>query len=132
MERYCLTIAGVCSLYLIQFLWCFCLKVRVPEDTAPWKDILQINAEDADNNSNLLYSVHSSLHPESTRLFHLDPKSAVLVMTEQLDYEKISTHTLIIMVTTTQKNSSVQCFKRWCGYTGLGDFGSSMANKIKG
>lgn len=73
-------------------------EVRVPEDTAPWKDILQINAEDADNNSNLLYSVHSSLHPESTRLFHLDPKSAVLVMTEQLDYEKISTHTLIIMV----------------------------------
>ncbi|KAM9376180.1 LOW QUALITY PROTEIN: protocadherin Fat 2 [Pholidichthys leucotaenia] len=73
-------------------------KVRVPEDTAPWKDILQLSAQDADANSKLVYSIHSSLHPESTKLFHLDPKSGVLVMTEELDYEKISVHTLIIVV----------------------------------
>uniref|UniRef100_A0A667YH43 FAT atypical cadherin 2 n=1 Tax=Myripristis murdjan TaxID=586833 RepID=A0A667YH43_9TELE len=73
-------------------------EVRVPEDTSPWKDILQISAQDADTNSKLVYSIHSSLHPESTKLFHLDPKSGVLVMTEELDYEKISVHTLIIMV----------------------------------
>ncbi|KAM3866939.1 protocadherin Fat 2 [Diretmus argenteus] len=73
-------------------------EVRVPEDTAPWKDVLQINAQDADTNSKLVYSIHSSLHPDSSRFFHLDPKSGVLVMTEKLDYEKISVHTLIIMV----------------------------------
>ncbi|XP_074530998.1 protocadherin Fat 2 isoform X2 [Halichoeres trimaculatus] len=73
-------------------------EVRVPEDTAPWKDILQISAEDADTNSKLVYSIHSSLYPDSTKLFHLDPKSGVLVMTEELDYEKISVHTLIVMV----------------------------------
>uniref|UniRef100_A0A3Q3F9R6 FAT atypical cadherin 2 n=1 Tax=Labrus bergylta TaxID=56723 RepID=A0A3Q3F9R6_9LABR len=71
---------------------------EVPEDTSPWKDILQISAVDADTNSKLVYSIHSSLHPDSTKLFHLDPKSGVLVMTEELDYEKISVHTLIIMV----------------------------------
>uniref|UniRef100_A0A4W6G704 FAT atypical cadherin 2 n=1 Tax=Lates calcarifer TaxID=8187 RepID=A0A4W6G704_LATCA len=73
-------------------------QVRVPEDTSPWKDILQISAQDADTNSKLVYSIHSSLHPDSTGFFHLDPKSGVLVMTEELDYEKISVHTLIVMV----------------------------------
>uniref|UniRef100_A0A3P8RV15 FAT atypical cadherin 2 n=1 Tax=Amphiprion percula TaxID=161767 RepID=A0A3P8RV15_AMPPE len=73
-------------------------EVRVPEDTSPWKDILQISAQDGDTNSKLLYSIHSSLHPDSTKFFHLDPKSGVLVMTEELDYEMTSVHTLIIMV----------------------------------
>ncbi|XP_028272859.1 protocadherin Fat 2 [Parambassis ranga] len=73
-------------------------EVRVPEDTSPWKDILQISAQDADANSKLVFSIHSSLHPDSTKFFHLDPKSGVLVMTEELDYEMISVHTLIIMV----------------------------------
>ncbi|XP_037636152.1 protocadherin Fat 2 [Sebastes umbrosus] len=73
-------------------------EVRVPEDTSPWKDILQISARDADTNSKLVYSIHSSLHPDSTKFFHLDPKSGVMVMTEELDYETISVHTLIVMV----------------------------------
>ncbi|XP_075961283.1 protocadherin Fat 2 [Anarhichas minor] len=73
-------------------------QVRVPEDTSPWKDILQISAQDDDINSKLVYSIHSSLHPDSTKFFHLDPKSGVLVMTEELDYETISVHTLIVMV----------------------------------
>lgn len=73
-------------------------KVRVPEDTSLWKDILQISAQDADTNSKLVYSVHSSLHPDSTKFFHLDPKSGVLVLTEELDYERIAVHTLIVMV----------------------------------
>ncbi len=83
------------------FLLCSSVfKVRVPEDTSPWKDILQISAQDADTNSKLVYSIHSSLHPDSTKFFHLDPKSGVLVMTEELDYEMISVHTLIVMVMT--------------------------------
>ncbi|XP_041845892.1 protocadherin Fat 2 [Melanotaenia boesemani] len=73
-------------------------EVRVPEDTSLWKDILQISAQDTDTNSKLVFSIHSSLHPDSTKFFHLDPKSGVLVLTEELDYEKISVHTLIIMV----------------------------------
>uniref|UniRef100_A0A1A8UWT2 FAT tumor suppressor homolog 2 n=1 Tax=Nothobranchius furzeri TaxID=105023 RepID=A0A1A8UWT2_NOTFU len=73
-------------------------EVRVPEDTSPWKDILQISAQDADSNSKLVFSIHSSLPPDSTKLFHLDPKSGVLVIKEELDFEMISVHTLIIMV----------------------------------
>lgn len=73
-------------------------EVRVPEDTAPWKDLVQIRAQDLDRNSNLLFSVHSSLPRDSSRMFHLDPKSGVLVLTESLDYETISTHTFIVMV----------------------------------
>ncbi|XP_051506561.1 protocadherin Fat 2-like [Myxocyprinus asiaticus] len=73
-------------------------EVRVPEDTAPWKEILYISAEDADANSGLFYSIYSSLHPDSLKYFHLDQRSGALVMKEQLDYESISTHTLIVMV----------------------------------
>uniref|UniRef100_A0A3Q3VQC2 Uncharacterized protein n=1 Tax=Mola mola TaxID=94237 RepID=A0A3Q3VQC2_MOLML len=73
-------------------------EVMVPEDTSPWKDILQISAQDNDTHSKLVYSIHSSLHPDSMKFFHLDPKSAVLVLTEQLDFEMIAVHTLIVMV----------------------------------
>ncbi|XP_062856682.1 protocadherin Fat 2 [Trichomycterus rosablanca] len=73
-------------------------EVRVPEDTATWKEILQFSARDADTNSRIIYSIHSSLNPESLKYFHLDPKSGVLVLTEQLDYEAISTHSLTVMV----------------------------------
>lgn len=73
-------------------------QVRVPEDTAPWKDILQLSAQDVDANSNLLYSIHNRREQDSTRLFHLDPKSGVLVLKEELDYETAAVHTLIVMV----------------------------------
>ncbi|XP_061832499.1 protocadherin Fat 2 [Nerophis lumbriciformis] len=73
-------------------------EARVPEDTSPWKDILQLGARDADANSKLVFSIHSSLHPASTALFHLDPKSAVLVTPQELDYEAIPVHTLVVMV----------------------------------
>ncbi|KAJ8338471.1 hypothetical protein SKAU_G00374370 [Synaphobranchus kaupii] len=73
-------------------------EVRVPEDTAPWKEILQISAEDKDINSRLLYTIHSSIHPESTSHFQLDPNSGVLVMKEKLDFETLPVHTLVLMV----------------------------------
>uniref|UniRef100_A0A8C7H808 FAT atypical cadherin 2 n=1 Tax=Oncorhynchus kisutch TaxID=8019 RepID=A0A8C7H808_ONCKI len=73
-------------------------EVSVPEDTSPWKDILHISAQDQDSNSKLIYSLHGSVHPDSLKIFHLDHKSGVLVMTEQLDREKLSVHTLIVMV----------------------------------
>lgn len=74
------------------------LQVRVPEDTAPWKDILQVSARDADANSKLVYSIHGRQDQDSTKLFHLDPRSGVLVLREELDYETAALHTLILMV----------------------------------
>ncbi|KAJ8394032.1 hypothetical protein AAFF_G00053760 [Aldrovandia affinis] len=73
-------------------------EVRVPEDTAPWKEILQIRAEDKDTNSRLLYTIHSSVHPDSINYFQLDPNSGVVVMKEELDFETLPVHTLILMV----------------------------------
>ncbi|XP_057706138.1 protocadherin Fat 2 isoform X2 [Corythoichthys intestinalis] len=73
-------------------------EVRVPEDTPAWKDILHVAAHDADANSKLVFSIHSSLHPLSHKFFHLDPKSGILATTDKLDYETIPLHMLIIMV----------------------------------
>lgn len=88
-------------------------QVRVPEDTSPWKDILQLSAEDQESNSTL-YSIHSSLHPNSLKYFHLDPKSGVLVLTEALDYEDIAKHTLVIMVKQCGINGSA-IWDEWLG-----------------
>lgn len=74
------------------------LKVRVPEDTSPWKDILQVSAQDADANSKLVFSIHNKQERDGSTLFHLDPRSGVLVLKEQLDYETAAVHTLILMV----------------------------------
>lgn len=74
------------------------LKVSVPEDTPPWKDILQVSAQDADANSKLLFSIHNRQDQQSSALFHLDPKSGVLVLKEELDFETTALHTLVLMV----------------------------------
>uniref|UniRef100_A0AAY4ENR5 Protocadherin Fat 2 n=1 Tax=Denticeps clupeoides TaxID=299321 RepID=A0AAY4ENR5_9TELE len=73
-------------------------EVRVPEDTAPWKEILHIRAQDEDVNSRLIYSIYGSLQPDSMKFFQLDPKNGVLVLTEELDFETLPMHTLIVMV----------------------------------
>ncbi|CAF95368.1 unnamed protein product, partial [Tetraodon nigroviridis] len=79
-------------------LFILLLKVRVPEDTSPWKDILQVSAQDADASSKLVFSIHNRQDQDSSTLFHLDPKSGVLVLKEELDYETTAVHTLILMV----------------------------------
>ncbi|XP_061091766.1 protocadherin Fat 2 isoform X2 [Conger conger] len=73
-------------------------EVVVPEDTAPWKEILQISAQDRDINSRLLYTIHSGIHPESVSHFQLDPNSGILVIKEKLDFETLPVHTLVLMV----------------------------------
>lgn len=105
-------------------------EVRVPEDTAPWKEILQVSAEDADINSRLIYSIHGSVHPDSGRHFQLDPRSGGLVMSEQLDFETLPLHILIIMV-----NSSILVWIDWrcglgLGLTALATARTQMANNF--
>ncbi|XP_028315966.1 protocadherin Fat 2 isoform X1 [Gouania willdenowi] len=73
-------------------------QVQVPEDAPPWSNILQVSATDADVHSQMLFSIHSSIHPNSSASFQLHPRSGVLVLTQKLDYEEATSHTLIIMV----------------------------------
>ncbi|XP_058853063.1 protocadherin Fat 2-like [Acipenser ruthenus] len=73
-------------------------EVRVPEDTPPWKEILQMSATDADGSNRLVYTIHSSVDPASLKLFQLKPSSGTLVTTATLDYETLSVHTLTVMV----------------------------------
>lgn len=98
-------VEGFEAAWLSSLFPAFCIRPRhrlfqvsIPEDTSPWKDILQISAQDLDSNSKLVFSIHSAVPPDSTGLFHLDPKSGVLVMTEPLDFERTAVHTLVVMV----------------------------------
>ncbi|MGH0130280.1 UNVERIFIED_CONTAM: hypothetical protein FKN15_057040 [Acipenser sinensis] len=73
-------------------------EMRVPEDTPPWKEILQMSATDMDGSSRLVYTIHSSVDPASLKHFQLNPSSGTLVTTATLDYETLSVHTLTVMV----------------------------------
>nr|XP_015205333.1 PREDICTED: protocadherin Fat 2 [Lepisosteus oculatus] len=73
-------------------------EVKVPEDTAPWKEILQLSAQDKDGSSSLVYTIQSSMTPASVNFFSLNPNSGALVLTEKLDFETLPVHTLTVMV----------------------------------
>uniref|UniRef100_A0A8C4T505 FAT atypical cadherin 2 n=1 Tax=Erpetoichthys calabaricus TaxID=27687 RepID=A0A8C4T505_ERPCA len=73
-------------------------EVSVPEDTSPWKDILQLSSRDEDGSTKLIYTIHSSVNAASLKLFQLDPSSGSLFLIEELDYEAQLVHILTVMV----------------------------------
>lgn len=74
-------------------------EVRVPQDTLPGVELLQVQATDQDKGKGLIYTIHGSQDPESASLFQLDPSSGVLVTVGKLDLGSgPSQHTLTVMV----------------------------------
>ncbi|XP_062909211.1 protocadherin Fat 1 [Mobula hypostoma] len=72
--------------------------IWIPEDTPRMTEILRISAQDTDGSNKLIYTIQSSVDPESVNLFYLDPASGVLQTADELDYESIHLHTLTVMV----------------------------------
>nr|KAF6446705.1 FAT atypical cadherin 2 [Rousettus aegyptiacus] len=74
-------------------------EVRVPQDTLPGVELLQVQATDEDKGKGLIYTIHGSQDPESASLFQLDPSSGVLVTVGKLDLGSgPSQHMLTVMV----------------------------------
>ncbi|KAJ8777143.1 hypothetical protein J1605_014526 [Eschrichtius robustus] len=74
-------------------------EVRVPQDTLPGVELLQVQATDQDKGKGLIYTIHGSQDPGSASLFQLDPSSGVLVTVGKLDLGSgPSQHTLTVMV----------------------------------
>ncbi|XP_062941472.1 protocadherin Fat 2 [Cynocephalus volans] len=74
-------------------------EVRVPQDTLPGVELLQVQAMDQDRGKGLIYTIHGSQDPGSASLFQLDPSSGVLVTVGKLDLGSgPSQHTLTVMV----------------------------------
>nr|XP_012324907.1 protocadherin Fat 2 isoform X1 [Aotus nancymaae]XP_012325578.1 protocadherin Fat 2 isoform X1 [Aotus nancymaae] len=74
-------------------------EVRVPQDTLPGVELLQVQAIDQDKGKGLIYTIHGSQDPGSASLFQLDPSSGVLVTVGKLDLGSgPSQHTLTVMV----------------------------------
>ncbi|XP_039095434.1 protocadherin Fat 2 [Hyaena hyaena] len=74
-------------------------EVRVPQDTLPGVELLQVQAMDPDKGKGLIYTIHGSQDPRSASLFQLDPSSGVLVTVGKLDLGLgPSQHTLTVMV----------------------------------
>uniref|UniRef100_A0A8D0KTB8 FAT atypical cadherin 2 n=1 Tax=Strix occidentalis caurina TaxID=311401 RepID=A0A8D0KTB8_STROC len=73
-------------------------EVRIPEDTPSGREILQVSATDKDKGKGLIYTIHGSVDPKSTRLFQLDPSSGVLTTAEGFSSQPMPQHTLTVMV----------------------------------
>ncbi|OWK59504.1 Protocadherin Fat 2 [Lonchura striata] len=73
-------------------------EVRVPEDTPSGREILQVSATDKDKGKGLIYTIHGSVDPKSTRLFQLDPGNGVLTTAEGFSSQPMPQHTLTVMV----------------------------------
>ncbi|XP_036735003.2 protocadherin Fat 2 [Manis pentadactyla] len=74
-------------------------EVRVPQDTLPGVELLQVQATDEDKGKGLIYTIYGSQDPGSASLFQLDPSSGVLVTVGKLDLGSgPSQHTLTVMV----------------------------------
>ncbi|XP_062443263.1 protocadherin Fat 2 [Rhea pennata] len=73
-------------------------EVTIPEDTPSGREILQVSATDKDKGKGLIYTIHGSMDPKSTRLFQLDPSSGVLTTAEGFSSQPMPQHTLTVMV----------------------------------
>lgn len=73
-------------------------EVRIPEDTPSGREILQVSATDKDKGKGLIYTIHGSVDPKSTRLFQLEPSSGVLTTAEGFSSQPMPQHTLTVMV----------------------------------
>ncbi|XP_017683478.1 PREDICTED: protocadherin Fat 2 [Lepidothrix coronata] len=72
--------------------------VRIPEDTPSGREILRVSATDKDKGKGLIYTIHGSVDPKSSRLFQLDPSSGALTTAEGFSSQPMPQHTLTVMV----------------------------------
>ncbi|XP_038610870.1 protocadherin Fat 1 [Tachyglossus aculeatus] len=73
-------------------------EVAIPEDVAPEAELLRVHAVDGDEKNRLVYTLQSSTHPASLKLFRLDPATGALHVAETLDHEAFRQHVLTVMV----------------------------------
>lgn len=90
-------------------------EVRIPEDTPSGREILRVGATDKDKGKGLIYTIHGSVDPKSTRLFQLDPGSGALTTAEGFSSQPMPQHTLTVMVS---PNQALLSPPAWLGYVG--------------
>uniref|UniRef100_K7FLZ5 FAT atypical cadherin 2 n=1 Tax=Pelodiscus sinensis TaxID=13735 RepID=K7FLZ5_PELSI len=73
-------------------------EVTIPEDTPPGTEFLRVSATDEDKGKGLIYTLHGSVDPRSTRLFQLEPSSGALRTAEGLSTQSMLRHILTVMV----------------------------------
>lgn len=88
---------------------------RIPEDTPSGREILRVSATDKDKGKGLIYTIHGSVDPKSTRLFQLDPGSGALTTAEGFSSQPMPQHTLTVMVS---PNQALLSPPAWLGYMG--------------
>uniref|UniRef100_A0A8C3S0B0 FAT atypical cadherin 2 n=1 Tax=Chelydra serpentina TaxID=8475 RepID=A0A8C3S0B0_CHESE len=73
-------------------------ELTIPEDTPPGTEIVRVSATDEDKGKALIYTLHGSVDPRSSRLFQLDPSSGAIMTAEGLSSQSMLQHILTVMV----------------------------------
>lgn len=89
---------------------------RIPQDTPSGREILQVSATDKDKGKGLIYTIHGSVDPKSTRLFQLDPGSGALTTAEGFSSQSMPQHILTVMVSPNQALLSPPAWPEYMGH----------------
>uniref|UniRef100_A0A8C4Q145 FAT atypical cadherin 1 n=1 Tax=Eptatretus burgeri TaxID=7764 RepID=A0A8C4Q145_EPTBU len=73
-------------------------KAVISEAVPTGTEVLQLAARDPDRNARLIFTIHSSMSPESSGLFHLHPGTGVLRTSSSLVHIAQREHVLTVMV----------------------------------
>ncbi|GAU98557.1 hypothetical protein RvY_09686-2 [Ramazzottius varieornatus] len=70
----------------------------VAENSPPGTEVTRVAASDVDEDKALLYSIYSSVSPDSQSKFAIDENTGTITTKESLDRETTAHHTLIVLV----------------------------------
>ena len=73
-------------------------KVEISEAVPVETEILRLRATDKDDNTKLIYSLHSARNLISLQTFKVDSITGVIYLTDNLDRESLDEHILTVMV----------------------------------
>ncbi|XP_039294510.1 fat-like cadherin-related tumor suppressor homolog [Nilaparvata lugens] len=73
-------------------------SANVSESTPVGTEVVQLQATDEDQDSKVLYSLHSARSPASLAAFKVDYQTGVITVVQSLDRESIAEHLLTVMV----------------------------------
>ncbi|XP_038549254.1 protocadherin Fat 3a isoform X3 [Micropterus salmoides] len=72
--------------------------VTISEDIPPDTEVVQVLALDCDENHQLIYSLQSSIDPNSMHLFRIHPTLGTIYSAQRLDHEACAQHILTVIV----------------------------------
>lgn len=73
-------------------------RTEISESVAESAEVIQLHANDKDQDKTLFFSLHAAQNPISLKMFRIDSVSGIISVAQPLDRELIAEHVLIVIV----------------------------------